>query len=195
METTNKRSVHTKQLVLLALLTAMTAVLAYYGGFIKIGGPASISLTLIPVVVGATLCGPMAGAWLGAVAGIMFFATPDAAFWLGLSVPGTVITVMVKGVLSGLFAGLVYKLLEKVNRYVAVLVSAIVCPTVNTGIFLIGSLLFFMDAVGGGAAAEGISVGMYLIVFFVGLNFVFELITNIVLSPAIVRILDIAKRR
>ena len=195
MENTNKRSVHTKQLVLLALLTAMVAVLAYFGGFIKIGSLASISLTLIPVVVGATLCGPWAGAWLGGVAGAVFFVTPDAAFWLGLSIPGTIITVMVKGVLSGLCAGLVYRWLEGLNRYVAVFVSAIVCPVVNTGIFLLGSLVFFMDTVSAGAQGEGLSVGMYLIVFFVGLNFLFELIANIAVSPAIVRILDIAKKK
>ena len=124
----------------------------------------------------------------------MFFATPDAAFWLGLSIPGTIITVMVKGILAGLCAGLVYKLLERFNRYLAVLVSAIVCPVVNTGIFLLGSLVFFMDTVSGGAATEGISVGMYLIVFFVGLNFVFELIANIAVSPAMVRILDITRK-
>ena len=194
MNTTTKRSAHTKKLVLLALLTAIVAVLAYYGGFIKIGGLASISLTLIPVVIGATLCGPLAGAWLGAIAGAIFFATPDAAFWLGLSIPGTIITVMVKGILCGLCAGLVYKPLERFNRYLAVVASAIVCPVVNTGIFLLGSLVFFMDTVSGGASAEGLSVGMYLIVFFVGLNFVFELITNIIVSPAMVRVLDVAKK-
>ena len=194
MEKTIKRSAHTKRLVLLALLSAIVAVLAYYGGFVKIGGLASISLTLIPVVVGATLCGPLAGAWLGAVAGAIFFATPDAAFWFGLSIPGTIITVMVKGALSGLCAGLVYQPLKRINRYLAAVVSAIVCPVVNTGIFLLGSLVFFMDAVSGGAATEGLSVGMYLIIFFVGLNFIFELIANIVVSPAIVRILDVANK-
>lgn len=194
MEKTINRSAHTKRLVLLALLSAIVAVLAYYGGFIKIGGLASISLTLIPVVIGATLCGPLAGAWLGAVAGAIFFATPDAAFWLGLSIPGTIITVMVKGILAGLCAGLVYKPLEKVNRYLAIIASAIICPVVNTGIFLLGSLVFFMDAVTGGAATEGLSVGMYLIIFFVGLNFVFELIVNIIVSPAMVRILDVAQK-
>ena len=191
----NKPGVQTTTLVLLALLSAIVAVLAYYGGFIKIGGLASISLTLIPVVVGAALCGPWAGAWLGGVAGAVFFATPDAAFWFGLSIPGTIITVMIKGILSGLCAGFAYKLLEKVNRYVAVIVSAVVCPIVNTGIFLLGSLIFFMDTVGAGAAAEGLSVGGYLIIFFVGLNFVFELIANVAMSPAIVRLLDVAKKR
>lgn len=194
MKNASKRSVRTQELVLLSILSAIVAVLAYFGGFIKIAGLASISLTLIPVVIGAAVCGPLAGAWLGAVAGIIFFATPDAVFWMGLSAPGTIITVMVKGILSGLCAGLAFKLLERFNRYLAVVVSAIVCPVVNTGIFLLGSLVFFMDTVSSGAAGEGISVGMYLIVFFVGLNFVFELIANIAVSPAMVRILDITKK-
>ena len=195
METTNKKREHIEKLVLMALLTAKDADLAYFGGLFKIGGLASISLTLIPVVIGAALCGPFAGAWLGGVAGVVFFATADAAFWLGLSIPGTIITVMVKGILSGLCARLVYKLLERFNRYLAVIVSAIVCPVVNTGIFLLGCLVFFMDAVKGMATAEGYSIGAYLIIGFVGLNFVFELVTNIVLSPAILRILNIRVKK
>ena len=88
----NLQRQRTEKLVLTALLTALVAVLAYFGGFIKIGGLASISLTLIPVVLGSALCGPMWGGWLGAVSGLVFFATPDAAFWFGMSIPGTVIT-------------------------------------------------------------------------------------------------------
>ncbi len=195
MKTVNKRGMSTEKMVLLALLTALVAILSYFGGFIKIGGLASISLTLVPVVLGAALCGPLAGAFLGGVSAVVFFATADAVFWLGLSAVGTVITVLVKGILAGLAAGLVYKLLEKHNRYVAIMASAVVCPVVNTGIFLLGCLIFFIDTVSASAAAEGMSVGAYLILFFVGLNFVFELIVNVVLSPAIVRILDIAEKR
>lgn len=194
MRNPSKQKLQTQRLVLLALLSAIVAVLSYFGGFIKIGGLASISLTLIPVVIGAALCGPAAGAWLGGVASVIFFATPDSAFWLSLSAVGTIITVLVKGILSGLCAGLVYKLLEKTNRTLAALIGAIVCPVVNTGIFLIGCLIFFMDTVKVGAVAEGMSVGMYLIIFYVGLNFVFELLTNIILSPTIVRIVDIKKK-
>ena len=191
MQTTKK--IQTEKLVLLSLFTALEAILAYFGGFIKIGGLASISLTLIPVVLGAALCGPWAGAWLGGVSGVVFFMTADAAFWMGLSIPGTIITVMVKGIAAGLVAGLVYKILEKKNRYVAVIAAAIVCPVVNTGIFLLGCMIFFIDAVKDMAAAEGMSIGAYLILFFVGLNFVFELLTNIILSPAIVKLLNIRK--
>ena len=192
---TNRRTVKTDTLVLMALFTALVALLSYLGGFIKIGGLASISLTLIPVVIGSALCGPIAGAWLGGVAGAIFFLTADAAFWLGLSIPGTIITVLIKGIASGLCAGIAYRLLEKFNRYLAVVVSAVVCPVVNTGIFLLGSLVFFIDTVKEGAVAEGMSVGGYLILAFVGLNFVFELLTNVILSPTIVRILNIKKER
>ena len=185
--------VSTEKIVLLSLFTALVAILAYFGGFIKIGGLASISLTLIPVVLGAAMCGPWAGAWLGGVSGVVFFMTADSAFWMGLSIPGTIITVMVKGIAAGLVAGLVYKLLEKKNRYLAVIAAAIVCPIVNTGIFIIGCFIFFIDTVKSGAAGAGMSVGAYLIIFFVGLNFVFELLTNIILSPAIVKLLNIRK--
>ena len=191
----NTKKFTTEKMVLLALLTALVALLAYFGSFIKIGGLASISLTLIPVVLGAALLGPLSGAWLGGVAGAVFFLTLEAWGWFALSIPGTIITVMVKGILSGLLAGYAYKMLERFNRYVAVIVSAIVCPVVNTGIFLLGSLIFFIDTVSAGAIGKGMSVGGYLIVVFVGLNFVFELLSNMIFSPAIVRLLNIKKKK
>ncbi len=195
MKTAITKKERTEKLVLMALLTAMVAILSYFGGFIKIGGFASISLTLIPVVLGAALYGPWAGALLGGISGIIFFMTPDAAFWFGLSLHGTIITVMLKAILAGLLAGVTYKLLEKFNRYLAVIVAAIVCPVVNTGVFLLGCLVFFMDTVSTQAIGEGMSVFAFLIVFYVGLNFVFELIVNVVLSPAILRILNLIHKK
>ena len=190
---TNK-GMNTKKLALLSLLTALTAILAYFGGFIKVGGLASISLTLIPVVIGGALCGKNAGAWLGAVSGAVFFLTPDSAFWLGLSAVGTVVTVMIKAIAAGWMAGLIYEVLEKKNRYAAVIAAAVVCPIVNTGIFLIGCFLFFLETVKELAGGAEMSVGSYLIIFFVGLNFVFELLFNVVLSPVILRLINIRKK-
>ncbi len=195
MKSIDKKKMTTKELVLLSLLAALVAILSYFGGFIKIGGFASISLTLIPVVLGAALLGAPSGAFLGAVSGIVFFLTPDAAFWLGLSVHGTVITVMLKGILAGFLAGLTYKYTEKHNRYIATVLSAVVCPLVNTSVFLMGCLVFFIDSVSLGAASNGMSLAAYLLVFFVGLNFVFELVANVVLSPAIVRVIDVAEKK
>lgn len=194
MSTTRNVKQSTEKLVLLALFTALVALLSYLGGFIKIGGLASVSLTLIPVVLGAALCGPFAGAWLGGVSGAVFFMTADAAFWFGLSIPGTIITVLIKGIAAGLLAGLVYKLLERKNRYLAVIAAAIVAPVVNTGLFLVGCCIFFMDTVNAWAIGEGMSAGAYLIVFFVGLNFVFELLFNVIFSPAIVKLISLRKK-
>ena len=190
----SKQKMSTQKLALLALLSALVAILSYLGGFIKIGGLASISLTLIPVVIGAALCGPGAGGFLGAVGGAVFFLTADSVFWLGLSIPGTIITVMIKGILSGYLAGLVYKALEKKNKYAAVIVSAIVCPVVNTGIFIGGCFLFFLETVKSFASDAGMNIAAYLIIFFVGLNFVFELLTNIILSPVILRLINLRKK-
>lgn len=184
----------TETLVLTALLTALVAVLSYFGGFIKIGGLASISLALVPVVLGGALLGMGAGAWLGFVSGAVFFLTADAAFWLGLSPIGTVITVLVKGTLAGLCAGLVYRLLEKRNRYFAMIAGAAVCPIVNTGIFLLGCLTFFMDAVREMAGGADMSVFAYLMIFFVGFNFIFELAANLLLAPALLRVTELRKK-
>ncbi len=192
---TNNKNKSTQRLALLSLLAALVAVLAYLGGFVKIGGLASISLTLIPIVVGAAICGPSAGGFLGGVAGAVFFFTADSVFWFGLSIPGTIITVMVKGILSGYLAGLAYKVLENKNRYLAVIVSAIVCPVVNTGLFILGCFIFFMGTITAGASGEGMSVAAYIIVFYVGLNFVFELLSNIIFSPIILRLINLRNKK
>ena len=118
----------------------------------------------------------------------------DASTFFALSIPGTVITVLLKGALAGLAAGLVYLLLEKVNLILAVAVAAIVCPVVNTGIFLLGCRVFFFDTINAWAAASGYeSAGKYMIIALVGVNFLIEMAINIVLSPTIVKLISIGK--
>ncbi|MBR2634446.1 MAG: ECF transporter S component [Clostridia bacterium] len=190
MNAGNKQREKTEKLAMMGILTALVMVLSYFGGFIKIGSLASVNLTLIPVVLGSAIYGPLAGAWLGAVASAIFFTTADAAFWVGLSLVGTVVTVFLKGILAGVAAGLVYRLLEKKNRYLAVMAGAVIAPVVNTGLFLAGCMVFFIDAVNEMAAAGGMSVGAYLIVVFVGLNFVFELLFGVILGPGVYRLLE-----
>ena len=184
----------TQSLVLCAIMTALVIILQFMGAFIKLG-TFSISLVLVPIVIGAAICGVGAGAWLGFVFGIVVLLSGDAAAFLAVSVPGTIITVLAKGTACGLLAGLTYKLLEKYNTFVAVVVAACICPIVNTGVFLIGCLIFFMDTVAMWAEAAGLSgdVGRYMILVLVGANFLFELLFNIVLSPVIVRLLKIRR--
>ena len=181
----------TYKLVGTALLTAIVVVLQIVGGAIKVG-TFSISLVLMPIVVGAALFGIWSGAWLGLVFGVMVMATGDAALFLAVNVPGTIITVLAKGILAGLAAGAVYKLLEKKNKYVATLLASIASPVVNTGVFLIGCSVFFMDTIKSWAGDA--PVFKYMIVGLVGFNFILELAINLVLNPVIVRIVDIGKK-
>ena len=75
-------------------------------------------------------------------------------------------------------------------------VSAIVCPVVNTGIFLLGCRVFFFDTINAWAAAAGYeSAGKYMIIALVGVNFLIEMAINIVLSPTIVKLINIGKGR
>ena len=185
----------TKQLTLASILTAIVFVLQYFGCVIKFG-TFSISTVLIPIVIGAATCGPWVAAWLGFVFGIAVLASGDAALFLAVSVPGTIITVLLKGMGAGLVSGLVYKAVKKVsNEYVAVMTAAIVCPAINTGIFLLGCLVFFMDTVSNLAANAGFegSVAQFMIIAFVGVNFLVEMGINIFFTPIIVRLLKIKK--
>lgn len=181
-----------KRMVGLGLFTAIVVVLQLLGSFIKLG-PFSISLVLVPIVVGAALYGVSGGAWLGFVFGMIVLLSGDAAaFWI-ISVPGTIVTVIVKGTLAGLAAGFVYRLLEKFSITAAVVAAAIVCPVVNTGVFVAGCYVFFLGAISewaGGAALAG----AYIITGLVGLNFVVELVINAVLSPVILRIIRLGRK-
>ena len=135
MQTTKKWS--TKTLVLGAVLTALVFLLQMMGSFIHFG-PFSVSLVLIPIVIGAATCGFEVSAYLGLVFSVAVFASGDAAAFMAVDVFGTIVTVVLKGVLCGLCAGLVYKGVMKLfgKNMVAVLAAAIVCPIVNTGVFL-----------------------------------------------------------
>lgn len=188
------RRISTRTLTGLALFTAIVVALQFLGAFIRFG-PFSISLVLIPIVVGAALYGPAAGAWLGFVFGLVVLLSGDAAPFLAVNPLGTVLTVLIKGAGSGLCAGLVYRAPEKTNEWLAVILAAVTAPVVNTGIFLLGCVLFFMPTVTEWATAMGFpNVGNYMIFGLVGANFLFELLFNILLSPVIVRLTKIGRQ-
>ncbi len=194
MQTTNKRQMTTQALALGAVLTALVVVLQCMGQFIRFG-MFSISLVLIPIVIGAATCGPKISTWLGFIFGVVVLFT-DAGAFLAVSVPGTIITVLVKGAACGLAAGIVYKLIEEKNRWIAVLAAAIVCPIVNTGIFLLGCVLFFFETVEGWGLSLGFeNTAQYMFLGLAGGNFLFEMLANIILSPAVVRLLSIIKKK
>lgn len=223
------KKMSTETLVLGAVLTALVAVLQFMGAFIRLG-PFSISLVLIPIVIGAATCGVTVGTWLGFVFGVSVLASGDANLFFSVNAIGTVLTVLVKGAGCGFLSGLAYKgvkalsdrhskraverikkenglcfdcekgvynYISRNNKYVAVLAAAIVCPLANTGIFLLGCGIFFMDTIREWAFAAmlGDNVVQYVIFVLVGGNFLFEIGTNVILSPVVVKLLSLKDKR
>lgn len=185
----------TEKMVMGSVLTAIVIILQLLGAFIKVG-PFSVSLVLIPIVIGASLCGVGIGTFLGFVFGLVVLLSGDAGVFLAINPLGTVLTVLLKGTLCGAVAGIIYKLLCKKSDFFAVLLSAIICPVTNTALFLIGCRIFFMDTISEWATAAGFGVNTagYIIVTLVGFNFLFEILVNIILSPVAVRLINTKRR-
>ena len=193
----NKNHASVVKMVSLALLAALVVVLQTVASGIRIG-PVPITLTLVPIVVGAILFGPGAGAGLGAVFGIVCMIAGitgadsftnllwvTSPFWL-------VIVCVGKGVLCGLCAGLVAKALRS-RQTLSCILAALTAPIVNTGVFAIGMLTVFKSVLE--SYAGGTDIVYFLFVAFIGVNFLVEFAVNAVLSAAIARIVKAVAKK
>jgi len=181
-----------RRLTGLGILSAIIVVLQLVVSSIRIG-PFSFTLTLIPIVVGAAVFGPGAGAFLGFVFGVVVtlacilgWDAGGAILW-NASPLLTAVVCLAKGAFAGLAAGAVYSALHRNNETVGAVAAAIVSPIVNTGIFLLALYFLFYDILVEWAA--GADIMTYMLTGLVGVNFLIEMGVNVVLSPVIVRIL------
>ena len=195
MSNTNKSNVY--RLTGLGILTAIIIVLQVLTTFVRFG-PFSITLALIPIVVGAAMYGKGAGAYLGAVFSvvvvIMCITGGDVGGFMVWSANPVmcVIMCMLKGTAARFLAGLMYQLVGKKNQLLGVILAALISPIANTGIFIIGMLLFFRETLA--SWAGGSDLLTYIIMGLTGVNFLVELGVNIVLSPIVVKIIDAVRK-
>ena len=195
MSNTRKSNVY--RMTGLAILSAIIIVLQVFTTFVRFG-PFSITLALIPIVVGAAMYGVGAGAYLGAVFSvvvvIMCITGGDVGGFMVWSANPfmCIVMCMLKGTMAGLCAGAVYKALKEKNKLLAVIMAALVSPIVNTGIFIIGMLLFFRETLA--AWAGGSDLLSYIILGLTGVNFLIELGVNMILSPVVVKIIDAVQK-
>ena len=191
MKTNSKLDV--RKMTYLAILSAIVFVLQFISLFLRFA-TFSLTFVLVPIVIGVSICGVGAGAWLGFIFGLAVFATGDAALFLQFNIPATIFLVFLKGILAGLAAGLVYKLIEKKNRYVAIICSAVAAPIVNTGTFFLGCELFFFEDIAAQFVLKAEEVTLFIITGFIGINFIIELVVNLVLAPTIYKLIEINKK-
>ena len=100
-----------------------------------------------------------------------------------ISPTGTVIACLLKTTLAGLVAGYIYKIFKNKNQLVGIVTASVLVPVINTGIFSIVCLLFFRPILASGAGNESFaSMVTFLIVGFIGWNFLIEIVTTVIVS-------------
>lgn len=187
----------TRKLTTLAIFTALIVVLQLVSALLTRFVPAlpvSITLTLVPIVVGAALYGVGAGAYLGGVFGLVVMLFCVTALDLGgamlwnASPLMCALVCLVKGVAAGAAAGAVYLTVSPKNQTAGAICAGIAAPVVNTGLFLAAVFLFFRETLTLWAGGKDLVV--YAITGLAGVNFLLELAVNLVLAPVIVRIIN-----
>lgn len=189
----------------LALLIALVVVLQIISALIPpIAGMVSITLTLIPVVVGGILLGKRSGAILGFSFGVIVLINCIAALDIGGNILWnsnpffTAIICLVKGTAAGFVPAALYELVRGKGDnngrvFAATLVAALSAPIINTGLFVLGMFMLFKETLY--AWAGGTNIVTYILLGLAGVNFLVEFTINIILSPAIVRIAGAVGRK
>ncbi|MBR2322574.1 MAG: ECF transporter S component [Clostridia bacterium] len=184
-----------KQIAGIAVLLALVIVLQAVGGSITIGA-VSLNFTLIPIVLGGILFGATVGGILGFACGVVVLIQVIMglnpfylAIWSNDPVV-TTLTCILKTTVAGILCGVVYKLISKKSPVVALFTASAIVPVVNTGLFIVGCL--FMSSVYG--MSEGQNVLVFILVGLVTFNFFFEFLVNVIVAPALKRVIKIVNK-
>lgn len=192
----------TLRLVQLGLLSGLIILLQMYV-VIPLPGSLTLSLVLVPIVVGAVLFGPADGALLGGVFGVVVSVMAVQGqlgaltnMMVAYNPILTVLVCMLKGVGAGFAAGIIAKAFKK-RTFAGILLAAAAAPIVNTGVFVTGMLTIFRGVMmdfADGIGMGGVGALYFAIVVLVGVNFIVELAANLILSPAIASIVKAIKK-
>ena len=96
------------------------------------------------------------------------------------NVIATIILCLLKTGLGGFMSGVFYRLFKNKNDLLAAFMASLILPIVNTSIFILGVVLFFMPIYWS---------FINLIKLVLTFNFLIEFLVNLVLSPTVHRII------
>lgn len=184
---------NTKTLVIYALLTAIIFIMSFTPlGYLKTAG-IEITFITIPVIIGAIMLGPGAGAFLGGIFGITSFIqcfglSPFGAALLGINPFYTFVVCVFPRILMGLFCGLIFKVLKnKTSKLLSFSIASLSGALLNTILFMTTLMLLFGNsAFIKGLNTAGLSVASFVMAF-VGFNGIIEAVTCFILGTAISR--------
>lgn len=176
-----KRIFNTKMIVGAALLTALEIILQLLSMILPTA--VNLNLALVVITIGAMMYGPIVGGFLGFVNGAVILLSPNTVtVFMSISPVATILVCLLKTTLAGIIGGLLYKLMSKKNDVAASVVAAIIVPVINTMIFALFTYFFFMNGLGLESFGQ-------IFTILIGINFIFEIVTNTVISPSLHQIL------
>jgi hypothetical protein len=77
-----------------------------------------------------------------------------------------------------------------------VILSAVSCPIVNTGIFALGLFVFYAELINTYAVEKAFANAFtFVMVGCIGINFLVEFAVNVLLIPAVLRIISVVKKQ
>ena len=184
----------TRRLTGISILTGMVIALQIISNYITIGS-VSITLSLIPIVIGAIIFGPLWGAFLGFINGIIvLFAPSTLSLFFSLHPFPTILICLTKTTIAGLLSGYIYLLFKKRDKLGAIFASISV-PIINTALFCVGALIFFNDLLSSFINEGWPNIYAVLFIGFVGINFIIEFLVNFLLSGAVYTIIEFEKNK
>lgn len=175
-----------KKFAIISIFTALVIVLQVIATYVNFGG-FPITLTLIPIIISGAVYGINMGSLMGLVFGavvsimVIIGADPSGAVMFASHPIITVLTCLIKGAVAGGLGAFAYKKIS--NKKISIVVDAIVTPIINTAILYISLIIFFDSSFTAMVAA------------FMSINFVIELLINILLAPGLTNIINRAKSR
>lgn len=181
----NMNKITTKHIVITGLFLALEIIFQIIGNYLQFG-PVNINLSLITIVLAGVICGPLSGAVVGFFNGLMALLSPSTlALFMPISPIGTVLACLLKTTIAGLVAGFVFQGLRNKNKVIALLLSSALVPIINTTIFATCSLVFFRPFLESGVSYSFPNIGAFLIFGVIGINFLFEIATTVILSTSV----------
>ena len=197
----NSKFFTARNVALLGILIALVIVLQLFASAIPMFG-VTLNFSLIPIALASILLGWFGGAIVGFACGLVVWITmavlgqePSTAALFQASPIILTIMCIGKTTISGLVSGLVFKWVSKKNSFLAVVISAVIIPIVNTGIYMLG-MVIMQDAVAAFLSLQTWSAGIVFTVVFglIWLNFVLEMAINLIFIPIIHRVIKVVQK-
>ncbi|MBQ0083690.1 MAG: ECF transporter S component [Clostridiales bacterium] len=183
----NEKSFKIRRLAVNGILAALIIVVSFLP--IRIG-TVEITLSMIPIAVGASIYGVYSGALLGAVFGTVSFLqclgySPFGATLLAVSVPVTLLMCIPTRILAGALAGLACDIFKKSgHKNIGIITAGVLAPVLNTvfftGVMLIG--FWNTEYIQGFAEMFKTPAPFAFAVAFVGLNGLIEILVGIAVA-------------